>query len=100
LKGFVNWVQQQRDTLPHIYKHNPQVSIMKTIYHVSKYDLMFGKLGNGITVSNRKVSDPSTKDYKKVAHISTDGKIQWHDKDAQRDSSVRREVEKHAKKMY
>ncbi len=65
----------------------------------SKYDLMFGKLGNGITVSNRKVSDPSTKDYKKVAHISTDGKIQWHDKDAQRDSKVRREVEKHAKKM-
>jgi len=65
----------------------------------SKYDLMFGKLGNGITVSNRKVSDPSTKDYKKVAHISTDGKIQWYDKDAQRDSKVRREVEKHAKKM-
>jgi hypothetical protein len=69
------------------------------ILNERKYDLMFGKLGNGITVSNRKVSDPSTKDYKKVAHISNDGKIQWYDKDAQRDSSVRGQVEKFAKSM-
>jgi hypothetical protein len=56
-------------------------------------------LGNGITVSNKKETDPNTKDYKFIAHISNNGKIEWKDKDAQRDSSVRREVEKHAKSM-
>ncbi len=73
--------------------------IRDIILNETKYDLMFGKLGNGITVSNKKETDPRTKDYKFIAHISNNGKIEWKDKDAQRDSKVRREVEKHAKKM-
>lgn len=65
----------------------------------SNYDLMFGKMGNGITVSNKKVTDPNTKDYKFVAHISDSGKIDWKDKEAQKNPTVRREVEKRAKSM-
>lgn len=65
----------------------------------SNYDLMFGKMGNGITVSNKKVTDPNTKDYKFIAHISDSGKIDWKDKEAQKNATVRREVEKKAKSM-
>lgn len=39
-------------------------------------DLFFGCLGNGVSVSNRKVEEHG--DYKKVAHIATDGQITWY----------------------
>jgi hypothetical protein len=66
----------------------------------SNYDLMFGKMGNGITVSNKKVTDPNTKDYKFIAHISDSGKIDWKDDEAKNNAKVRREVEKRAKSWY
>jgi hypothetical protein len=72
---------------------------LESVIRESNYDLMFGKMGNGITVSNKKVTDPNTKDYKFVAHISDSGKIDWKDKEAQKNPTVRREVEKRAKSM-
>lgn len=39
-------------------------------------DLFFACLGNGTTVSNRKVEEHG--DYKKIAHIDTTGHITWY----------------------
>lgn len=39
-------------------------------------DLFFACLGNGTTVSNRKVEEHG--DYKKIAHIGNDGQITWY----------------------
>jgi hypothetical protein len=78
--------------------HENDIKLVESV-NESNYDLMFGKMGNGITVSNKKVTDPNTKDYKFIAHISDSGKIDWKDKEAQKNPTVRREVEKRAKSM-
>ncbi len=42
-----------------------------------KYDLMYGHLGNGVTVSNRLVEEHG--DYKTVAHISPERQVTFYD---------------------
>lgn len=58
-----------------------------------KYDLMFGHLGNGITVFNKAQEEHG--DYKKVAHIDRTRKITYYDKKIP--SNVKKEIEKVAK---
>lgn len=77
---------------------NPDKVTMESV-NESKYDLMFSDAGGGITVSNRAVDDPNTRDYKKVAHIHYNGKIEWSDKEAQKNTKVKRDVESHAKRQ-
>ncbi len=43
----------------------------------TKYDLMFGCLGNGTTVFNKAVEISG--DYKKIAHIADYGAITWYE---------------------
>ena len=43
---------------------------------MKKFELFMGYLGNGITVCNKAVEQHG--DYKKVCHISEQGKITWY----------------------
>lgn len=58
-----------------------------------KYDLMYGHLGNGITVSNRLVEEHG--DYKTVAHISPERQVTFYD-DAL-PQALREEIEQFAR---
>lgn len=60
-----------------------------------KYDLGYGKLGNGVTVYNRAKEEGG--DYMRVAHIAADGKITYRDK--KMPASVKAKIEKAAKKI-
>lgn len=57
-----------------------------------KYDLMYGHLGNGVTVSNRLVEEHG--DYKTVAHISPERQVKFYD-DAL-PQALRKEIEQFA----
>ena len=42
------------------------------------FELFMGCLGNGITVCNKAVIDPETRDFKMVAHINKSGIVNWY----------------------
>lgn len=52
--------------------------IQELISKTKSVDLFFGHLGNGVSVSDRNREE--NYDYKKVAHISEEGEIQYYDK--------------------
>ncbi len=60
-----------------------------------KYDLGYGKLGNGVTVWNR--AKEVNGDYMRVAHIDANGKITWNDKKAP--AAVKAKIKKVAKEI-
>lgn len=62
-----------------------------------EYKLGYYRLGNGTTIANRAVTDPDTRDYENIAHVSDDGSISWYNKKLP--AKVKREVEKFAKDM-
>lgn len=59
-----------------------------------KYDLMFGCLGNGITVCNRAQTEHG--DYKIIAHISEGGNVKYYDDKNTLPAEVIESIEKHA----
>lgn len=66
---------------------------------MKKYDLFFGYFGNGCRVSNRAAMEHG--DYKKVCHISDDGKITVYDHSAPADVMERiRAYAEQMKKEY
>lgn len=53
-----------------------------------KYDLMYGRLGNGVTVYDR-----AHKDYPTIAHISEGGNVKYYE-DVPQD--VKADIDRHA----
>ena len=66
----------------------------KKIAGPKKYSLFFGSLGNGTTVSNRLQEEYG--DYKKIAHISDNGIVEYYVKSLP--THVKKQIEKHAAK--
>lgn len=66
----------------------------KKIAGPKKYSLFFGSLGNGTTVSNRLQEEYG--DYKKIAHISDNGIVEYYVKSLP--TRVKKQIENHAAK--
>ena len=59
-----------------------------------KYDIFVGKHVTGHTVADKSQDDPDTRDYKKLAFVYNDGRVQWYDKDAKKDREVKKTVDR------
>ena len=70
-------------------------AVSEAVVNEAKYDIGMARLGNGITVYNR--SEEENGDYKNVAHINSNGKVKYFDKNIP--SAIKKKIELEAEKM-